>query len=316
MSPVSARRAWAVALLAALALPDRASAYFDDTRVGARALSLGAAAGATTSDATSYHWNPAGLAFLGRPEVMADYARPFGLPDLDVGTLAVAARRWGVGWALAWNHLGVEDTYSEDLFSLAAGRVLHHGRSGHALAAGATYKFGRAAFQPITDTRTGETADYGSQSKGSLDLGLRWVTPWSVDFAWVARDVVEPRYEFVPGSGGGLRPLRQELSAALRWNRESTITTGISEIGSGEASYDIGLEILFFDVFAIRSGLSNTTVIWESGESPEKFQFTGGFGVFHKGYYVDASAVTNRDLGASYRVTLRVPVGAAPGTEP
>jgi len=68
------------------------------------------------------------------------------------------------------------------------------------------------------------------------------------------------------------------------------------------------MEVLFYDVFAIRSGLTNIATIYRATGSPHDFQYTGGFGVFHKGYYVDAVAFTNRDLGASYRVSLRFPL--------
>ena len=45
--------------------------------------------------------------------------------------------------------------------------------------------------------------------------------------------------------------------------------------------------------------------------SPNELDFNGGFGVFHHGYHVDATATTDHDLGASYRITLRAPL---PGT--
>ena len=66
--------------------------------------------------------------------------------------------------------------------------------------------------------------------------------------------------------------------------------------------------MLFFDVFAIRSGLKNISRVYEAQQSPNDLQFSGGLGVFHRGYYVDATAETSRDLGASYRVTLRFPL--------
>ena len=82
-----------------------------------------------------------------------------------------------------------------------------------------------------------------------------------------------------------------------------------SEQDAGPASLNVGIEILFFDVFAIRSGISNLSEVYKSYGSPNDLQYNGGFGVYHKGYFVDAAATTNHDLGASYRVTVRVPFG-------
>ena len=54
------------------------------------------------ADVGAYYWNPAALSGIKRYEVVADYAKPYGIPDLNVGTLAVAGRHFGTGWAVAW----------------------------------------------------------------------------------------------------------------------------------------------------------------------------------------------------------------------
>lgn len=287
-----------------------ASAYFEEVQVGARGLALGSGAIATVTDGSAYYWNPAGLSGLRRGEGMVDYAKPYGLGDVNAGALVIAAPYAGAGWALAWHHLGLTDTYSEDLLSASVGRRIKRFGAGHELAAGATFKFGRASFQPFADPSSGQSIDYGTVSKGSFDAGLRWTTPWNVDFAYVSRDLLEPRYEFVTGTGGQLLVARQELAAAFRWNRESTITLGWSQLDSRRTSLSAGLEVLFYDVFAIRSSIANLSRVYDSYASPNELQFNGGFGIFHKNYFVDATASTNRDLGASYRVSLRVPFRA------
>jgi hypothetical protein len=84
---------------------------------------------------------------------------------------------------------------------------------------------------------------------------------------------------------------------------------GWSQPDQGSATLNAGMEIRFFDVFAIRSGLQNLSRVYQAYGSPNELQYSGGFGVYHRGYHVDASAVTNHDLGASYRVTVRMPLG-------
>jgi hypothetical protein len=304
----------AIVLLAAL-LPaafaaEPARAYFDDIVIGARGASLGAGSIAVVRDVSAFHWNPAALATLRGPEALADLRKPYGLEDLTTGALAVGAPALGAGWVAGWHRLSVTDAYAEDQFSVSAGREVWAFRS-HRFAAGATFKYGRISFPDLADPVSGVPLGLPSQAKGSLDLGGLWTTPWRVDVAWVGRDVLRPRYELVRGSGGDLRATRHEFAAGVRWNPESTILIGWAQPEVGSATFNAGIEILFFDVFAIRSGITNLSNVYRSQDPPTEMQFTGGFGVFHRGYHVDAAATTNRDLGASYQVSLRVPFGRA-----
>ncbi len=285
-----------------------AHAYFEETAVGARPISLGSSAAALVEDASAYYWNPAGLARIGKPQVLFHVGRPYGIQDLGANAVAYGMPLAGGGVAVAWHHLGITDVYGEDQFSLGAGREVWAAR-GHRLDAGATFKFGRVAFQPFTDRQSGATVDFGSLSKGSLDLGLDWRTPGLFAFAWVLRDVLQPDYEFIPGSGGGKVHARQEVSAICRWNPESTVSLGWRQIdGVGDTALDAGLEIWFYDVFAIRSGFRNLAVISDAEGSPNDLSFTGGFGIRDPRWAIDAAATTQRDLGASYRVSLSIPL--------
>jgi len=281
-----------------------AHAYFELTNVGARAVAIGPSAMGLVEDVSAYRWNPAALASLSQPEALVDLAKPYGVENLTEGAAAAGVKRWGTGWAVGWHRVSVADVYAEDQLCAGAGRTLFRGLRGSQVDVGATFTFGRAAFQPFADP-LGTTVDYGAVSKGSFDVGTRWRTPWNVDLSWVARDVLQPRYEFVTGSGGDRLLMRQEVAAAFRWNRESTISVGWAQPTRGASTFSAGMEILFFDVFAIRSGLSNLSSTYESTTSPNELQFSGGFGVFHRGVFIDAAAGTHHDLGASYRVSLR-----------
>ena len=315
------RRGVCAALVLALAAgpgAGPAAAYFEETALGSRGVSLGFSALASIRDVTAGYWNPAGLADLGGTQVFADYSKPYGVPDLNEGALAVGLNHWDTGWALGWHRLGIANAYAEDVLSVSAGRKVSDFGRGHRLAAGATLKLERVGFQPFEargfsyyadDWVSLGQVDYGSQSRGSLDAGLLWTTPWRVDLAWVGRDLLEPRFEFIEGSGGGTVPFRNEVAASLRWNRESTLTAGWSQVDRTRTSVNVGFEILFYDVFAIRSGLTNLRPLVRTTGSPNDFQYTGGFGVFHNGYFVDAAVLTNHDLGASYRVSVLFPLG-------
>ncbi len=296
------RLALALGLTVLLAPP--AHAYFELTSAGARVVALGPSAMGMVDDVSAYHWNPAALASLDRLELMADYSKPYGIENLSENAIAAGGRRWGTGWAAAWHRTSVADVYAEDQFCLAAGRRFVRTPDGSQVDLGATFVFGRAAFQPFDVAGVG-TQDYGAVSRGSFDVGARWRTPWNVDLAWVTHDLLQPRYEFVPGSGGDRLSARQEVAAAFHWNRESTISAGWRQQPRGKALLSAGMEILFFDVFAIRSGLTNLASTYQADSAPTDLQFSGGFGVFHRGVMIDAAAATSHDLGASYRVTLR-----------
>jgi hypothetical protein len=302
-------RTSSLALTLALLVPATAHAYFEETAAGARAVAIGPSSVAIVTDASAYYWNAAALGQMGHGEALIDYAKPYGVPDLSVGALVLAVPRFGTGWAAGWHRLAIAGVYSEDQFVLAAGRRLTR-VGAHQVFGGLTYKLGRVALQDFTDPGSGGTVSFGSQARGSLDAGLKWVTPWNIDLAWTGRDLIEPRYELVYGSGGDLQKARHELAAAFRWNRESTLAFGWSQPDLGPASFSAGLEITFYDVFAIRSGLTNVSRIYEAYGSPNDLQYTGGIGIYHRGFQIDAAALTNHELGASYRMTLRVPFHA------
>lgn len=300
------RRVLALAAAAALAAfaPSPARAYFELTSVGARVVALGPSAMGLVDDVSAYRWNPAALATLAGPEALLDAARPYGVENLSENAVALGTSRWGTGWAVGWHRVSVADVYAEDQFCAAAGRTLLRTPGGSRLDGGATFTFGRAAFQPF-EIGPGSSVDYGVVSKGSLDAALRWRTAWSVDFSYVARDLLQPRYEFESGTGGDRLDTRHEVAAAFRWNRESTISLGWGQPPRGASTFSAGIEILFFDVFAIRSGLSNLSSTYQSASSPNDLVFSGGLGVFHRGVHIDAAAGTHHELGASYRVSLR-----------
>ncbi len=288
-----------------------AHAYFEEVAVGARGLAMGFGSIASVSDVSAHYWNAAALTRLTRGEASVDYAKPYGLADLNVGGIAVAAPVGPVSLGAGWHHLGLSDSYAEDLFTLAVAHrmspdFMPHGGT---LSVGLAGKVGRIGFTPFADPSAPATAiDYGRQSRTSLDASLLYETPWRVDLAWVGRDLLEPRYEFIPGTGGQRLAARQELAASVRWNRESTISLGWSQLAGGRTSLSAGIEVTFFNVFAIRSSVSNLSNIVDTQGSPNELDFNGGFGVFHRGYHVDATATTDHDLGASYRITLRAPL--------
>lgn len=313
------RRALVLALVlgvaAAAAAP--AWAYFEDVDAGARAQGMGTAGAAMTEDVTAYHWNPAALAVLARNEAFAAFGKPLGTPGLVTGAIAVAGPGpgplEGIGMAAAWHRYAVSDVYAEDLWQVSAGRTVHRTSGGHALEVGGALKLGRVGLTPYPDPVTGAPVDYGSRSALSFDTAARWRTPWRLDVAWVAYDWLEPDYGFFAGGSATEVPNRHRLAAAYRWNRESTVGAAWTSPGArGPSRLDVGLEIWFYDVFAIRSGLTDLGGLPDPGTSAQRFQYAGGIGLRNERWRFDAAVATTRELGTSYRFSLIVPFGQAP----
>jgi hypothetical protein len=301
-----------------------ARAYFEDVETGARLQGMGTAGAAMANDVTAYYWNPAALASLARNEAFATYGKPLGTPGLFTGAVAVGGPGPGplrdFGLAAAWHRYGVSGVYSEDLFQVSAGRTVRRTASGHELGLGGTLKFGRVGLTPYDDPVTGAPVDYGSQTGVSLDTGVRWRSPWNLEAAWVAYDWPSPDYGFfVEGTPTEVRT-RHRLGAAYHWNQESTVCAAWTSPGTtGPSRFDLGLEIWFYDVFAIRSGLTDLGGLPDPGTSAQRFQYAGGIGLRNERWRFDAAVATTRDLGTSYRFSLIVPFGNAapqPGAQP
>lgn len=305
-----------VMLAAALsASPPAAHAYFEDVDTGARAQGMGTAGAAMIEDASAYYWNAAGLDRLSRREVLAAYGRPLGVGGLFTGTVAVAGPGPGplsqLGVALAWHRYGIQDAYSEDLWYVSAGRTVKRFASGHELAVGGSAKVGRIGVSPFADPETGAPVDYGSRTALSVDTSLLWRAPWKVDVGWVASDWNSPEFGFIEGGSGNDVRGRHRVSAVYRWNPESTVGLAwTSPGGVGGSRLDVGLEIWFYDVFAIRSGLTDIGGIPDPGTSAQRFQYAGGVGLRNAQWRLDAAVQTTRELGTSYRFSLIVPFGS------
>jgi tetratricopeptide (TPR) repeat protein len=167
---------------------------------GERALALGGAFSAIADDASASLWNPAGLAWVPRPQVQFSQATLdlSGLHETFAG-LAFPDYRWGTA-AVTLRHLGIGDIEGRDArgaltasdlsdreteIGLAFGRALAPGWSG-----GVGLKVRR--HELAGQVGTGLGADLGLQVKPAVVLGL--AVPWAeqVSVGLAARNALEP----------------------------------------------------------------------------------------------------------------------------
>lgn len=302
---IRARRA-AVALtglVAAVLLmtPSGARAYFEESDVGVRSLGFGRAFAGVADDASTIYWNPAGLALLSKPELLLVHSRPYAVDGLASNYAATAFPWSRLAVGASWHHFGAADIMNEDTFTLAAAREFHAGWTGARLALGGAAKIGRVAFVPYADPVTLEEVDAGSATKFTADLGalVRFPNRMSLGAAW--RNIGSPEFDVIDGGGGGEWPSTLQIGGAYQWNPESTISVDWQQIDRNNSTLNIGGELWFYRAFALRMGITS-----DAGAS-------AGISVKARRWTLDMVALTNRPLGASYRVGLKLPFNLGGG---
>jgi len=289
------RRAFLIATLTMILSASAASAYFERIEVGGRALAMGKAFHAVADDPSAIYWNPAGLAAQKRAGLLLMHYRPYVVDDLSANYAALAyPTSWGtVG--ISWHHTGLKDVTGEDLFSFALARTFRLGKAGR-VDLGGTAKILRVSYDSFRDAESGGDIDYGSEAHVAADLGVivRPSEKWSAGV--IVRDIGEPRFDFVPGNGETVIATDWEGSVAYRWNEESVVSVGLAKDHRDELAPTVGGEVIFYDVFALRSGLFD-------------YEYWGGFGILTGRWTFDAGFATHKELGVSYMASVTIPFG-------
>jgi len=289
-----------LALLLVLLAASSLQAYFDRLEVGGRALAMGKAFHALADDPSAVYWNPAGFAWQRRAAVLVTHYRPYVVDDLSSNFAALTFPLPGpIGTAgFGWHHTAISDVMAEDLFAFSLARRADLPVVGD-LGLGLTAKFFRVGYDGFRDLETGEDVDFGSQTKFTADLGAILQPVEKIRVGVIARNLGEPVFDFVDGEEQNHgTPMESELEGSLSflWNEASVISLGFAQNREKELQPTIGSEVLFYDVFALRSGIFD-------------FEFWGGFGIQTAAWFFDAGFATHKDLGVSYMVSVTVPFG-------
>lgn len=291
-----ARALLIAAVFSAGLLTTDAHAFFEQTEIGARGVSMGRAFTAVADDASAIYWNPAGLATLGRGSLHFTYHRPFLVPDLSLNFAGVA---WPTSFGTvhaAWSHLGLSGAMSEDMFYGGGSRSFELSDT-RRLSVGGSVKMARVSWHGSVATASGAPVDLGAESGIAADLAasFRWSRQWSA--AWIVRNLGEPTWDFIPGGGGSRLEMSQEAGVSFRWHPESLVAVALVQNADGDLTPMGGTEIAFYDVFAMRAGVGD-------------LQFFGGVGVRAGRVNVDTSFSTHNTLGISSMVSVNVALGS------
>ena len=276
-------------LLAMSGLP--AQAHFERMLAGARGTAIGRAYSAIADDASAVSWNTAALVTMRRNEILFVQSRPYVVENLGTQFASAVYHRDKTSLSVAWHHTGVENVVSEDMVTLGIARdvIAYTGR--YALALGANVKLASVSY----DADASEV-DYGAERKVTADLSALVNLSPRLAVGYVVRNVIEPTFDFVDGGGRTRLERIHDLSLSYRWHTESVFAMSLNQDARGDWLFNTGAEVFFYDVFALRAGVSGG-------------DFAGGVGLAAERFLVDVAFVTNDDLGISYELSLRVPFG-------
>lgn len=269
-------RVWLISCLVAMALPVAAQAG-DDFPIGARSLAMGGTYVALANSADAVFLNAGGLSQLTGTHLSVFYQKPFGLPDVDFGTVTTSFRllnyRVGVGFLALGNSI-----YSESAVALAfshqlAGRI-HYG------------------FSVKYQTKSIKT--YGSDA--SLGVSVGFVVPLStpLKLGFQADNINRP------GLGQTGERLPQTIKSGIAFTPDSAITLSLEVYKDvrfdGEVRF--GIEWTPVDVLSLRAGTAN---------NPDRF--SAGFGVKVNKFKIDYAFFTHNDLGLTQQASFSVHLG-------
>lgn len=251
-------------------------AGLEDLPIGARSLAMGGTYVALANTADAVFLNPGGLSQIVGFEFSLFYQKPFGLPDLHFGTLAMhlpfRSHHFGLGVSTFGNEI-----YAERMFIFSYSHRFQKLHLGVAL-----------RYQSV------EISNYGAAGTPGFDLGL--VAPLSGRMQWgffasnLNRPAIGDTKERLPQSfvtGISIRPnslliLNVEVFKDVRFPQEVRF----------------GAEIKALQPLAFRVG---------TADNPSRF--SAGFGLRISKFNIDYAFFTHNDLGLTHQMSFSIAFG-------
>jgi tetratricopeptide (TPR) repeat protein len=193
-----------------------AFAAYDEVGVSARAVGMSNAFTAVADDVYAVHYNPAGLATLGRPEFATSYSKLLtGLSDssnIQNSFLAyqrpLKAGKWGNA-GLAWNYFTLDNLYRESSLYMSYGRALMEETQPGKLFVGGSLKFLNRSLgsNSQANNAVGPTGIVGGvdpvlQSASKSNMDIDWGVLYRVKPRWTAglmvQHFLQPNIAFSP----------------------------------------------------------------------------------------------------------------------
>ena len=255
-----------------------------DEGAGARALAMGSAYVAVANTADAVFLNPGGLATLDVAQVTLFYQKPFGLRELNVGSVSLSLDLFRQRVAVGLTTLG-DARFRENSLAVAYSRDW-----------GARFFYGAALrLQQIV------ISGYGSAAAVGLDVGLVTKLGANTALGFAATNLNRPKL------GRARETLAQTfaLGVSHRPHSRLLLTSEVFKDLRFPAEWRIGLELTPAPALALRTGLAS---------NPERFSL--GFGLALAVFTVDYAFFTHTDLGLTHQFSLSAQLGTKSQTKP
>jgi hypothetical protein len=220
-------------------------AAFLDIGIGARALALGSAFSAEADDGSGFYWNPAGSAFLARPQVSAMYAEMFNSLE-NHGFASVAVPIFGnTVLAASWIRLAVEGIPRYDDNNL--------------------YNFEKDEryANPETDGLTAPALDQFNFTNNAYYITVSKLNRWNVDLGW--------QYFEIPmdfGYGVNFKMINMNLydrsGSGLGLDAGVRLKMGLNDLFADDNFGYFSLGLAVFDLF-------NTSITWDTDSKQKDY---------------------------------------------
>jgi hypothetical protein len=272
-------------------LAGSAGANFLEVETGARPMGMGGAFTAVADDVTALHWNPAGLASLEGVQVFGMRTSVYSVDGLSEDSAMVAYGAGGRGYAAGWMRTGAEDLYNEDTILLGFGMATPI----DGLSAGFSVKrFSIAApgYEYYNDPNFNADGD----DAFSGDVGVLYRRgSWSAGATY--RNIGEPELQLISTTEspdpiesefrlGGAYLFREVMLMTAEWR----VPSDVPDYYENRTSFNLGTEIWFYDVFALRAGMNRDRI-------------TAGLGLRADPVRIDVALLSERRIGSLYRLS-------------
>ena len=268
-----------IALLFQIYHPSRAAA--DDWPIGARSLGMGATYVALANTADAVFLNVGGLGQIAGTEISLFYQKPFGISELNLGSVAVSLpmlrRRLAFGFLTFGN-----DAYREQSLALC---YSHHYQRKLYYGIGVRY-------------HTLQIDNYGSTGTFGLDAGFVATLSEDIRLGFSAKNINRPTI----GKNGEHLPQTFTSGISVQVAKPLLLNFEIFKDVRFSPEARLGCEFKPFENLALRTGVGN---------HPNRF--SAGVGITVKRITVDYAFFTHNDLGLTHQSSLSFSFGKQPG---
>lgn len=268
-----------------------ADAAFEDLERGTRPAGLGGAYTAMVDDAAGIFWNPASIRFLAHGEIATEFARPFGVSELDGFMLAAVQPMVEGSFGIGLTTFGESGYYDETTLSLAGAREW-----------GRDTVFGVRLSTLALDMRP----TYGADWTASIDVGVIHRLGESIRVGFSTRNLTGPSL----GQGVVEPARRARLGTVFEAERGLRMAADVAFDEHFPPRVHVGQEFTAHPLLTLRAGLS--TGLGATNDAPVRYAL--GFSAHTWKMRIDYAFVDHPSLGATHRIGLaaRVEGGLQP----